>query len=170
MSTTDGKPRPLEDLRDSGVLWMINRVVFHPRGLALALHFDDYGYVRGWSLMGDGAEVWQYSSDIDEDTAFEAFNRTVAAHVAAVADQAVQPSLDLASAGPGAVQTPLPAPAPTATATTFPAPLTEDDLRALEDAGQLSSLDKARRRYDRAVQRRDSAEAQQWAQRIEELS
>lgn len=32
--------RPFDDLRPSGLLWLINRVVFHPWGMALALHTD----------------------------------------------------------------------------------------------------------------------------------
>ena len=30
--------RPLLELSEAGLLWLINRVVFHPRGIALALH------------------------------------------------------------------------------------------------------------------------------------
>lgn len=43
------------DLRDDGVLWMVNRTVFHPRGYALAV--DEEGKL---SLMGDGTEPWSY--------------------------------------------------------------------------------------------------------------
>jgi hypothetical protein len=50
--------RPFEDMRDEGLLWLINRVVFHPRGYALAFHLDDDGVATGWSLMGDGSESW----------------------------------------------------------------------------------------------------------------
>lgn len=54
----------MAELRDSGLLWLINRVVFHPRGYALALHFDDYHEeVVGWSLLGDGTEVWTMGED-----------------------------------------------------------------------------------------------------------
>lgn len=38
------------DLSESGLLWLINRVVFHPRGLALALH-ETGGEARGWELQ-----------------------------------------------------------------------------------------------------------------------
>jgi len=55
------EPRPFSDLRSSGLLWLINATVFHPRGYALALHFDDEGNAVGWSLMGDGSEVWQFA-------------------------------------------------------------------------------------------------------------
>jgi hypothetical protein len=54
---------PIEDLADTGLLWLINRVVFHPRGWALALHIDTYGKATGWSLLGDGIEPWSMGDD-----------------------------------------------------------------------------------------------------------
>lgn len=50
--------RPFHELRDEGLLWLVNRVVFHPRGYALALHLDDNGAATGWSILGDGTEPW----------------------------------------------------------------------------------------------------------------
>ncbi|MEM9566288.1 MAG: hypothetical protein AAGA93_26950 [Actinomycetota bacterium] len=70
------KPRPISELRESGVLWAINRTLFHPRGFALALHLNDDGTVEGWSIQGDGAEVWSFSPD-DDDESFEAFAATL---------------------------------------------------------------------------------------------
>lgn len=58
--------RPLAELRTSGLLWLINRVVFHPRGFAVALHATDAGEVVGWQLLGDGGEVWSFSEEADE--------------------------------------------------------------------------------------------------------
>lgn len=63
--------RPIEELRDTGLLWLINRQVFHPRGYALALHVwpEDHeraGEVAGWSILGDGVEPWNFT-DGDED-------------------------------------------------------------------------------------------------------
>lgn len=58
-------PRPLTELRDSGLLWLINRVVFHPRGFVLALVMRDRQCV-GWRLLGDGSEVWRFDGDEDE--------------------------------------------------------------------------------------------------------
>jgi hypothetical protein len=49
------------DLHDDGVLWLINRVVFHPRGFAL-------GHTPGtedFVLLGDGSEPWRYASEAD---------------------------------------------------------------------------------------------------------
>lgn len=65
MTTTH--PRPFSELRDVGLLWLVNRVVFHPRGYALALHYEDDGTVSGWSLMGDGTEPWSMGDPPPED-------------------------------------------------------------------------------------------------------
>jgi hypothetical protein len=60
--------RPFEDLRTSGLLWLINRTVFHPRGFALALTVTDDGKATGWSLLGDGSEPWQYGEvEVEND-------------------------------------------------------------------------------------------------------
>lgn len=63
--------RPFAELRDTGLLWLINRVVFHPRGYALALHFsgssEDLGECTGWSLLGDGTEVWSMPASLEDD-------------------------------------------------------------------------------------------------------
>jgi hypothetical protein len=59
-------PRPLSELRDTGLLWLINRVVFHPRGWALALHTDEDDAIIGWSLEGDGAEPWIFSEFMEQ--------------------------------------------------------------------------------------------------------
>jgi hypothetical protein len=50
----------------TGLLWLINRTCFHPRGFALALHRDE-GNVVGWSLEGDGSECWNFSEDTDDE-------------------------------------------------------------------------------------------------------
>ncbi|MEC3995218.1 hypothetical protein VSR01_17415 [Actinacidiphila sp. DG2A-62] len=63
-----GEPRPLAELRDSGLLWLLNRVALHPRGLALAMHYDDAGECTGWSLLstGDGSP-WTFDVITDAD-------------------------------------------------------------------------------------------------------
>lgn len=57
----DDAPRPFDELRETGLLWLINRVVLHPRGYALAIHVDEAGAATGWSLLGDGTEPWSFS-------------------------------------------------------------------------------------------------------------
>ncbi len=50
-----------EWLRESGLLWYINRTVFHPRGYALAIVLDDEdGSLVGFELLGDGVEPWNF--------------------------------------------------------------------------------------------------------------
>jgi hypothetical protein len=66
--------RPFKELSDSGLLWLINRTVFHPRGYALALTVED-GKAVGWSLLGDGTEQWQYG--IDESDHFRRAEATL---------------------------------------------------------------------------------------------
>lgn len=62
MTKPTSNSRPFAELRDTGLLWLINRVVFHPRGFSLALHFEgqfpELGACTGWSLLGDGSEPW----------------------------------------------------------------------------------------------------------------
>jgi YD repeat-containing protein len=62
------EPRPFSELPGTGLLWLINRVVFHPRGWALAFHYDDRGELLGWSLIGDGAEVWSMDPKGEDET------------------------------------------------------------------------------------------------------
>lgn len=84
MSTTNpariNGARPWDEMRDSGLLWLINRVVFHPRGYALAFVMQD-GEPIGWKLNGDGSEVWEF--DGDEDDLFARAEQTLADHRAA---------------------------------------------------------------------------------------
>lgn len=49
------------DLQADGVLWLINRVVFHPRGFALALMSDG-----SFDLQGDGTEPWSMPARVDD--------------------------------------------------------------------------------------------------------
>lgn len=59
--------RPLLDLSDAGLLWLINRVVFHPRGVALALH-EEGGEALGWSLVtATEGEPFAFPEDIDTE-------------------------------------------------------------------------------------------------------
>lgn len=57
--------RPFDELRTSGLLWLINRVVFHPRGFALGFVIEE-GELTGWCIQGDGTDPFRYAADIDE--------------------------------------------------------------------------------------------------------
>jgi hypothetical protein len=61
-----GDVRPFEDLgRQTGLLWLINTSVFHPRGYALELVSKDGKWV-GWRLIGNGREPFMF---LDKDPA-----------------------------------------------------------------------------------------------------
>jgi hypothetical protein len=68
----DGTPtvRPLAELRTTGLLWLINRTVLHPRGYALGFDLDADGNAVGWVLLGDGTESWNYDESVDENELF----------------------------------------------------------------------------------------------------
>lgn len=56
--------RPWEELKTTGLLWLINATVFHPRGYALGLFRDSVtGEFVGWVLLGDGTEPWTFSDE-----------------------------------------------------------------------------------------------------------
>lgn len=64
------------ELRTSGLLWLFNTAVLHPRGFAVGFVYPDdatayqitAGAVEpiGWQLFGDGTEPWRF--DIDDAT------------------------------------------------------------------------------------------------------
>jgi hypothetical protein len=56
------------DWREDGVLWLVNAVVFHPRGFALGMKADGTGPI----LLGDGSEPIHFVPD-DEPTPAEKF-------------------------------------------------------------------------------------------------
>ncbi|MHC3474663.1 hypothetical protein ACYF6T_39040 [Streptomyces sp. 7R007] len=70
--------RPWMELKESGLLWLINRTVFHPRGLALGVAYTDDGEVIGWTLLGDGSEPIHFSPE-DEPEFFAQARATLAA-------------------------------------------------------------------------------------------
>ena len=60
--------RPFSEMRSTGLLWLINTSVFHPRGYALGFEADEEGNVIGWTILGDGQEVWLFDdseNDLD---------------------------------------------------------------------------------------------------------
>lgn len=67
--------KDFKELSDTGLLWLINRVVFHPRGYKLALMMnDEMTEVEGWTLQGDGSEVCAFDSETDDEE-FDKVNR-----------------------------------------------------------------------------------------------
>jgi len=64
----------LEYLAHSGLLWLINRTVFHPIGFALVLVQEPDGAAVSIQILGDGTEPISF----DEEDDFESF-RTVQA-------------------------------------------------------------------------------------------
>jgi hypothetical protein len=66
-----------EELVNSGVVWAINRAVFHPRGFALAIHTNDAGDFIGWTLKGDGRAPYIFTDKMFEIEMerFKAFER-----------------------------------------------------------------------------------------------
>lgn len=64
------KSEPMSTFRDAGLLWIINKQVFHPHGLALSLEFDDNGTVTAWSVWKDN-EPWGFTPEDDN----ESFNK-----------------------------------------------------------------------------------------------
>ncbi|HEY3484293.1 MAG TPA: hypothetical protein VGK49_02865 [Ilumatobacteraceae bacterium] len=56
--------RHWEELRSTGLLWLINATVFHPRGYALGLQRNLVtGEIIGWALEGDGTEPWAFTDE-----------------------------------------------------------------------------------------------------------
>lgn len=66
-----------DQMRTEGLLWLINRQVFHPRGYALGVFYDQDGIGRGFALLGDGGEPWNFV-DGEESELLAASNRALA--------------------------------------------------------------------------------------------
>ena len=77
------------ELRQGGVLWAVNKVLFHPRGFALAFHWPEgataedvtNGIVEptGVSLEGDGSEPWSFTPEVDDEQ-FKRFEKFLDDH------------------------------------------------------------------------------------------
>lgn len=61
--------RPFAELLESGLLWLINTSVFHPRGLALAVSINqETGEASGWSLLASEAgTAYRYAAPCEAD-------------------------------------------------------------------------------------------------------
>ena len=107
--TSDGAdfPHPFSELRPSGLLWLVNRAVFYPRGYALALVFDVDGVALGWHLQGDGSEPFWFSPEDDVDS-FAAVEQTLRASSPSVGQVAAQtaPVVGAGDGGPSSAGVP----------------------------------------------------------------
>lgn len=57
ITTPDQEVFRLNDLRDTGLLWLINATVFHPRGFAIGVNGDH------WTIVGDGTDVFTFTDE-----------------------------------------------------------------------------------------------------------
>lgn len=71
--------RSFDEMVETGVLWAINRTLFHPRGYALTFHYDAVNDLTGWSVQGDGTEAWSFTEETDDEkfAEFESFLQEV---------------------------------------------------------------------------------------------
>lgn len=53
----------IREFRDSGMLWLVNTAVMHPRGYAIAVTVAEDGTPLVLSVVGDGTEPWCFDSD-----------------------------------------------------------------------------------------------------------
>jgi hypothetical protein len=81
----------LKKWRDDGLLWLVNTSVLHPRGYALAIHFEEGADFKtalplGLSVVGDGSEPWCFGEEPDgshqSDEPFADFKRSESAREA----------------------------------------------------------------------------------------
>lgn len=78
-------PFPIEALLDTGMIWLINRVVFHPRGFRLALHISGTGAenedhkVIGWGLEPELSGETAWFAPEDDIRLFKTAEATLAA-------------------------------------------------------------------------------------------
>lgn len=65
--------KTFNEFQAEGLLWALNRYIFHPRGLAIQFTYIE-DEVVGWGVLGDGKEVWAFDDPTD-DSGFERFNK-----------------------------------------------------------------------------------------------
>lgn len=70
MTTLTSEQRAtLRAFRESGLLWLVNTSILHPRGYAIAMQLSDHGEPLGMMVDGDGVEPWAY----DDPAVHESF-------------------------------------------------------------------------------------------------
>lgn len=66
LSNQDFQMYTFNELENSGLLWLINRLVFHPRGYTFGLVPDEHGNIIGWTVLGDGKTCLRFMPDMDD--------------------------------------------------------------------------------------------------------
>lgn len=71
--------RPLHELADSGLLWLINACVFHPRGLAFSIQIDpESPEEEGWTLLSaDEGEPYMFADTPEIHDRYRKANETL---------------------------------------------------------------------------------------------
>ena len=64
----------LARFRDTGLMWLVNTSLLHPRGFALALELTGDGIPLGLSVVGDGSEPWAYDDETVRDSFANHYN------------------------------------------------------------------------------------------------
>ena len=59
----------IRSFRESGLLWLVNTSVMHPRGYAISVTYDKDGHPVGMSIEGDGSEPWCFGMDAEDSFA-----------------------------------------------------------------------------------------------------
>lgn len=67
----DDDGRPFNELRENGLLWLINRTIFHPRGFSLGFVVETSEETGeetslGWSILGNGSESFTFLDEQDQ--------------------------------------------------------------------------------------------------------
>lgn len=81
--------REFSELKSSGLLWLMNRTIFHPRGFALAFVFDPdiSTEALAWKILGDGITPWEMGDTDEEAQAYLAkINALLAPHKGETSD------------------------------------------------------------------------------------
>lgn len=61
-----------KEFQEKGLLWAINRYIFHPRGLAMMMIFDDETNETTWSLLTTNTPPFSFDDETD-DSGYEIF-------------------------------------------------------------------------------------------------
>lgn len=69
MELTEKQSELIQEIREKGLVWLVNTAILHPRGFALAVSYDDSDteFVNpvGLMIVGDGSEPWVFGENPD---------------------------------------------------------------------------------------------------------